>query len=202
MEPRKALEATSGLAREHMGAMGAMGETHMEWWETRRNRGAHRGWLSPWQLPHSPPGYSANKVWAFLEFLKLTLHGYWPLLMFQASKPQWLGGGQAVKTCASPQGRGSWKQRWSSEPPVANLLYHKASSYPPYSQIATQRDWQSIPQSWGTQKAYLKIEAYKNYTSNPQKRKGGHRGLLISILNTPIRNWLIDCQSQWINSQS
>jgi len=34
MEPRKALEATSsssGLAREHMGVMGAMGETHMEW---------------------------------------------------------------------------------------------------------------------------------------------------------------------------
>lgn len=90
----------------------------------------------------------------------------------------------------------------TSEPFVAHLLI-RTLPLPPNSQIATQRDWQSIPQSWGTQKAYLKIEAYKNYTSNPQKKKRGAPGLiLISILNTPIRNWLIDWLSKSINQFS
>ena len=50
----------------------------------------------------------------------------------------------------------------------------------------------SSPQNWGIWKLYLK---------SANKRKGGAPGLiLISILKTPIRNWLIGSQIQSINS--
>ena len=84
--------------------------------------------------------------------------------------------------------------------PVSPLLpsssFIKASS----SQTARlpQRDWQSIPQSWGTYKAYLKIEAHKNYTSNPQKGGGARADIDINFEHTNPE--LIGCESQSINS--
>ena len=176
MEPRKALEATSsssGLAREHMGVMGAMGETHMEWWETRRNRGAHRGWLSPWQLPHSPPGYSANKVWAFLEFLKLTLHGYWLLLMFQAGSNNDKEVGRLWRLAPPPKE----DDHENKDDPVSPLLPTSSITRLPLTPHTAR-----LPHN-ETDKVYLKVEVHKKLTSKlrhikiiPQirkKEKGG-----------------------------
>ena len=119
----------------------------------------------------------------------------WRLIFFRPATMITDGGGrQAVKTGTGfpppKQGRRSWRQRSSSEPFVAIILLSFMTASSSQTARLPQRDWQSIPQSWGTYKAYLKIEAYKNYTSNPQKR-GAPGLILISILNTPILNWLI-----------
>ena len=186
MDPTKAKEATR--ATERMGLMGAM--LFMVWWGTLRNRGALQGWLSPWQSPHSPPGFSAKKVSDSNQLRCINVDGW-----YFSGQPQWLFMevvGLAVNTGTSFPPPNKEEDDEDKDHPVSPLLpsssFIKASS----SQTARlpQRDWQSIPQSWGTYKAYLKIEAHKNYTSNPQK--GGAPGLiLISILNTPILNWLI-----------
>ena len=104
----------------------------------------------------------------------------WRLIFFRPATMITDGGGrQAVKTGTGfpppKQGRRSWRQRSSSEPFVAIILLSFMTASSSQTARLPQRDWQSIPQSWGTYKAYLKIEAYKNYTSNPQK--GGRQGL-------------------------
>ena len=174
MEPTKAKEPTK--ARERMGIMGAM--LLMGWWGTRRNRGAHQGWLSPWQSPPSPPGYSAKKVSDSKRSQRCINADGW----YFSGQPQWLlmeVVGRLWRLAPASLLQNKEEDHDDKDHPVSPLL--PSSSSPLWRlRLPKQPDCHNE-----TDKVYLKVEVHTKLTSKlrhikiiPQiRKKGGRQGL-------------------------